>query len=195
MNLASFLGLVGTGIGLVRALPQLLVILRSGRAAGVSVDSTGVSAVVSGGWAAYGLLTHQPFVALATGSSAVVFTLITLFALKYGRSPREFRLTPIWLMLFPLTYTLWGIPGMGLLLPLSVLACNLPQLKTAWAEADLSELSMGTWLFNLVDGALWGSYALLMDDLPILGYGIFQLLTSLVIVALKRHKSRNKVLL
>ncbi len=73
MNISSILGLLGTFIGLVRAMPQLIRLLRAKEAYGVSVDTAATSSIVSFGWAAYGLLTHQPYVALATGSSAIVF--------------------------------------------------------------------------------------------------------------------------
>ena len=193
MNPAAILGLIGTVVGLVRALPQLHIIIKSRKAAGVSIDSTAVSSLVSMAWALYGLLTHQPFVSLATGSSAVIFLLITLFSIKYGRSPREFRVAPIWLALLTLTALLGGITGLGILLPLSVLACNLPQLKTAWQETDLSELSLGTWLFSLSDGIIWTSYALLMDDVPILAYGLLQGITSIAILTFKLGKARTKL--
>ena len=193
MALSSALGLFGTFIGLVRALPQLTLILSARRAAGVSVDAAAVSSVVSFGWAVYGLLTHQLFVSLATGASGLIFLLITLFALVFGRSAREFKVAPIWLGLLILVHALGGATGLGILLPLSVLAANGPQILTAHRESDLSNLSLGTWLFSLTDGAIWGGYALLESDLPILAYALFQLITSITIVSLKITKSRSSV--
>ena len=189
MDIPAALGVLGTVVGLVRALPQLFAILRARKAAGVSIDSTLVSALVSSGWAVYGCLTHQPFVSLATGSSALIFLLVTLFSLKYGHSPREFKVAPIWFCLLVLAHLLLGVEGLGLLLPISVLACNLPQLKTAWNAPDLSDLSLGTWRFSLADGLIWGSYALLQNDVPILAYGTIQVITSLIIIALKRTRT------
>jgi hypothetical protein len=43
MNAPLILGAVGTGIGLVRAVPQLVMLLRRREAFGVSVDSAGTS--------------------------------------------------------------------------------------------------------------------------------------------------------
>jgi uncharacterized protein with PQ loop repeat len=96
MNITVILGLAGTVIGLVRALPQLLRLLRSRQALGVSVDTALTSAIVSSGWAIYGFLTQQPYVALATGSSAAVFFVITVSALRFGRRIKEFRIAPVW---------------------------------------------------------------------------------------------------
>ena len=190
---ASILGMVGTFVGLVRALPQLIQLIRSREAHGVSVDTAGTSSVVSFGWALYGYLTHQPFVTLATGSSGIIFALITLFAIRFGRSAREIKVTPLWLLALLLAHWLGGTTGLGIALPASVLIANTPQLWIAYNETDLTDLSLGTWLFSITDGLIWGSYALLENDLPILAYGIFQLLTSGMIAALKiAHQRQQK---
>ncbi len=190
MNLVSLFGALGTLLGLVRALPQLVRLLRARQAHGVSVDTAATSAIVSFGWAAYGLLTGQPYVSLATGASGLIFTAITFFALRYGRRAREFKIAPIWLFVVILTGLLAGKVGLGILLPLSVLAANLPQLWLAFKEGNLADLSLGTWLLSLTDGLVWGGYALSQGDLPILIYAVLQMTTSGLIVAARlRRKS------
>lgn len=144
MSLVSILGSMGTILGLVRAVPQLFRLLRSGRAFGVSVDAAATSSIVSFGWAVYGWITGQPFVSLATGSSGLVFALISLAALRYGRSLREFRVAPVWLLVLSLAGAFWGRDGLGFLLPVSVLASNLPQLVVAYREGNLADLSLST---------------------------------------------------
>ena len=192
MNLASLFGTLGTGLGLVRALPQLVRLLRACQAHGVSVDTAATSAIVSFGWAVYGLLTDQPFVSLATGSSGLIFSAITIFALRYGRRVREFKIAPLWLGVVLLTGLLTRKAGLGILLPLSVLAANLPQLWVAFKESSLADLSLGTWLLSMADGLVWGGYALSQGDIPILIYAVLQLVTSGLIVAarcLRKTKS------
>ena len=98
MNFISMLGLTGTIIDLLRAAPQLIRLLRERKSFGVSVDSSGTSCVVSLGWTTYGIITHQTFVALASGAIASLFFIITLAALRLGRSAREFRIAPLWLV-------------------------------------------------------------------------------------------------
>jgi uncharacterized protein with PQ loop repeat len=189
--LISILGTMGTLLGLVRAVPQLLRLLRSGRAFGVSVDAAATSSIVSFGWAVYGWMTGQPFVSLATGSSGLVFALISLAALRYGRSLREFRVAPAWLLVLSLAYAFFGRDGLGFLLPVSVLASNLPQLVVAYREGNLADLSLSTWLFGLGDGLIWGTYAMLRWDVSILIYGGFQICTSGLIVVLKLAHARQ----
>jgi uncharacterized protein with PQ loop repeat len=191
MNFISALGMIGTIIGLVRAVPQLVRLLRSRKVYGVSVDTAATSSIVSFGWAAYGLLTGQPFVSLATGSSGLVFACITVIALRLGRQVREVRIAPVWLGVLVLAWVWAGKNGLGVLLPLSVLASNLPQLWIAHLESNLADLSLGTWLLSLGDGIVWGTYSLIQHDISILVYGVFQVATSGLIVALKQAHSKK----
>ena len=191
VTIPSILGAFGTVIGLIRAVPQLVKLLRAREAFGVSVDTAATSSLVSFGWAAYGLLTHQPYVSLATGSSGVIFAVVTFFALRFGRHVREFRIAPVWLLVLALGGLLAGAKGLGVVLPLSVLAANIPQLWIAFKESDLADLSLETWLLSFMDGLVWGIYSLLRHDRSILVYGIFQLTTSGLIVALKLKQSRK----
>ena len=51
MSIAGMLVMAGTAIGLTRALPQLIRLLRTRDAHGVSADSAGTTSVMSVGWA------------------------------------------------------------------------------------------------------------------------------------------------
>jgi uncharacterized protein with PQ loop repeat len=187
-GLAGTFGAAGSVLGLVRALPQLVRLLRAREAYGVSVDTAATSAIVSSGWVVYAILTGQPLVMLATATSAVIFALIAFFALRYGRRVSELKITPVWLAVLLLAGIFAGKNGLGLLLPVSVLVANLPQLWVAYHEGNLADLSLGTWLLSMTDGLVWGAYALLQGDIPILFYAMFQLATSGLIVGLKQAR-------
>lgn len=191
MAVAPLFVVVGTLLGLVRALPQLGRLLRSRDARGVSVDTAATSAVVSAAWAAYGALTGQWAVTFASGASALTFALVTLAALRHGRRVGELRTTPAWLGVLAVAGGAWGARGLGVLLPVSVLVANGPQLVVAWRERDLSALSLGTWLLSVGEAAAWGTYGLLARDRSILVYGALHLLTSGGIVALLLAKRRR----
>ncbi len=185
MTSLSILGALGTLIGLVRAVPQLARLLRARQAYGVSVDTAATSSIVSFGWATYGLWTNQPYVSLATGASGVVFAIITVVALRYGRRVREFAVAPVWLIVLLLAGGLARTTGLGIALPISVLAANVPQLWVAAREGNLADLSLGTWLLSIADGLVWGVYTLIQPDTAIMVFAGFQLTTSGLIVALK----------
>ena len=185
MNYAAALGLIGTIIGLIRALPQLIGLLRSGKANGVSPDSAATSSLVSFAWTTYGLITDQLFVVLAAGASGVIFALVSILSIRFGRGIDEFRVAPIWLFIMIVCGSAFGVAGLGAILPISVLASNIPQLLVAYRESDLTDLSLGTWALNFSDGLVWGIYSLIQSDIYILTSNSFQMITSAAIILLK----------
>jgi len=185
MGLIAILGVVGTIIDLIRAMPQLARLMRARNSSGVAVDTSGTSFVVSRGWTTYGFMTHQPYVALASGIIAGIFFAITLTALRFGRSAREFKVTPTWLTVLLLSGLIFGKNGLGAALSISALISNIPQIQVAYRELNLSGLSLWTWLLSLSGGLTWGLYAILQHDLAIVTSALLQSITSGIIIALK----------
>jgi hypothetical protein len=144
------------------------------------------------GWATCGVWTHQPCVTLATGASAVIFALITGSALQFGRRVREFRIAPVWLAVLPLGCLFAGVKWLAFVLPVSVLAANLPQVWIAHKEANLADLSLGTWMLSMGDGLVWGLCTLFHHDDAIRVFALFQLTTSGMIVAMKLAHGRKR---
>lgn len=193
MNIPSILGAFGTIIGLVRAVPQLVRLLRAREAYGVSVDTAATSSIVSFGWATYGVLTDQFYISLASGLTGIIFALITFFALRFGRQIKEFKVAPLWLAVLLLAGGIAGKNGLSVVLPISVLVANSPQLRIAYQESDLTDLSLGTWLLSITDGLIWLTYSLIRQDISIMVSAIFQVTTSGLIVALKlAHQAKNQ---
>ncbi|MCL4303793.1 MAG: hypothetical protein KJ077_49375 [Anaerolineae bacterium] len=185
MNMTSILGTFGTIMGLVRAMPQLVRLLRAQEAFGVSVDTAATSAICSFSWVAYGVLTDQFYFSLASGLTGLIFALITLFALRFGRQVKEFKVAPIWFMVLLLAGVVAGKNGLGLVLAISVLVANIPQLWLAYKENNLTDLSLGTWAISTMEGLIWLTYSLLRQDIAIIVSAFFQAMTSGLIVALK----------
>jgi uncharacterized protein with PQ loop repeat len=181
----TLFGIISTFLGVIRAMPQLVSLLRARHANGVSVDTAATSMVVSSAWAVYGLLTNQFAISFASGALAIIFALITLSALRFGRQLKEIRVAPVWLAVLFLLGSIGGAAGLGIALPISVLAANVPQVWVAYKEQDLTDLSLGMWLLSMADGLLWGGYGLVQHDVSVLVNNAFQLITSGIIVALK----------
>lgn len=192
MDAPTALGAVGMVIGLVRALPQLLRLIRTRDAHGVSLDTTATSCVVSSAWATYGILTAQAAVAIASGLTAVVFLLITLLALKLGRKIAELRAAPVWFVAASLATVLGGAKGLGLVLIAGALIANTPQVVVAYREKDLTGLSPSTWALTASDGAVWSLYGLLTWDLTILVNNLFQFTTSMAILIRRLFWARKR---
>ena len=189
MDAPSILGLIGTLLDLIRAAPQLGRLIRARKSFGVSVDTSGTSCVVSLGWTVYGVVTNQPFVTLASGVMASFFFIITVVALRLGRSVSEFRIAPLWLIILLTAGLSFGTNGLGAVLSVSVLASNIPQIRVAYNEKNLSTLSLETWLLSLTGGVVWGFYGILGMDFSIIASAFFQVTTSIMIIILKIIKS------
>ena len=189
MDTPSILGLIGTLLDLIRAAPQLGRLIRARKSFGVSVDTSGTSCVVSLGWTVYGVVTNQPFVTLASGVMASFFFIITVVALRLGRSVSEFRIAPLWLIILLTAGLSFGTNGLGAVLSVSVLASNIPQIRVAYNEKNLSTLSLETWLLSLTGGVVWGFYGILGIDFSIIASAFFQVTTSIMIIILKIIKS------
>lgn len=191
MSWLPALGVVALIVGLTRAMPQLVRLLRARDAAGVSLDGCATSAIVSSFWAVYGVLTGQPAVVLASGTPALIFVLIGLAALRYGRRVGELRTAPFFLIVFTAVVASGGAAGLGLVLTVGALVANTPHVITAYREKDLSGVSPSTWALTAADGAIWTTYALITGDVPILVNNVFQLTTSLSIVVRRLWWARS----
>jgi len=185
MDGMTLFGIISTLIGVMRAMPQLVCLLRTRHAYGVSVDTAATSMMVSSGWAVYGLLTNQIVISFASGASGIIFALVTLSALRFGRRLRELKISPVWLAVLLLFGSIGGAGGLSIVLPISVLAANIPQVWVAYREGNLADLSLGTWLLSTAEGLLWGGYGLVQQDISVLVNNSFQVTTSAIIVALK----------
>ncbi len=172
-------------MGLFRAMPQLVRLLRAREAFGVSVDTAATSAICSFSWVTYGVLTDQFYFSLSSGLTGFIFALITLFALRFGRQVKEFKVAPIWLAVLLLAGVVAGKNGLGLVLAISVLVANIPQVWLAYKESNLTDLSLGTWLISTIEGLIWLTYSFLQQDISIMVSAVFQAMTSGLIVALK----------
>ena len=67
----TIFAVISTILGVTRAMPQLIRLLRARHAYGVSVDTSATSAVVSSGWAIYGIWTQQLSISFASGATSV----------------------------------------------------------------------------------------------------------------------------
>lgn len=177
--------IISTALGITRAMPQLVRIIRKGNARGVSIDTSTTSAIVSLGWAVYGFLTNQLSICFASGSTAIIFTLITLAALRFGRQLKELKIAPIWVVVLLLFGTIGGPIGIGLVLPISVLVANIPQVWVAYKEVILTDLSLGTWTLAMLEGFLWAGYGIVQHDVSVLTNNFFMVTTSGIIVTFK----------
>ena len=94
----------------------------------------------------------HPYVSFAIGSSGVIFALITVMALRFGREAQGIHHCPHLACCSTPRQQHCRKTGLGMALPVSVLAANVPQLWVAYPAGNLADLSLGTWLLSMGDG-------------------------------------------
>lgn len=170
--LVTALGLLASGVFLIRLLPQPIRLARSGVAAGVS-PLAAINAVTSAvAWMAYGFAQHDPVIWVVS-VIALVPGVWQVALLRSRVSRRDLALGS----LFVVALVAAAAAGVfGLALAGSVLVTAGPQVRQALVEDDLSGIAPGTWWVALADAATWGAYGLAVGDWALVGY--FGVLTA-----------------
>ena len=176
------LGVMGVVVGIVRAVPQLVRLLRKGASGGVSLDTLATTALLSLGWVAYGSMTDQVVLMAATGVSCTFFTVAASVARAQGQSERRLRGAPVLLCLLVATAWVVGSSGLPWLLALTVVMANAPQAVAAGRGVDVVGVSRGTWWLSVADGAVWGAFAILSSIDAMMVYGALQVGSSAVVL-------------
>lgn len=178
--LVTALGLLASGVFLIRLLPQPIRLARSGVAAGVSplAALNAVTSVLA--WLAYGLLESDPVIwvvsVLALGPAVWQVAL-----LRARVSRHDLALASLFVAVLLVAAPL-GL--LGLALAGSVLVTAGPQVRQALIDDDLSGIAPGTWRVALLDAATWGAYGLAVGDAALIGY--FGVLTASAAIILAR---------
>ncbi len=181
----TFFTIITTALGVTRALPQLIRLLRTRHAHGVSVDTSATSTFVSAGWAVYGFWTDQLALSVASIATTIIFVLITLATIRFGHQWKELKIAPIWMTTLLLFGGIGGPTGLSLALLFSGLIANIPQVRVAYKEKNLADLSLLMWLIAMTEGLLWSNYGFINRDIAIFVNSSFSVITSAMIVSLK----------
>lgn len=170
--LVTVLGLLASGIFLIRLLPQPIRLARSGVAAGVSPVAA-LNAVTSAvAWTAYGLLQHDPVIWVVSLLALVPCTWQA--ALLARQTTRRDIATAAAVAGAIVAAGLAGV--LGLVLAATVLLTAGPQVRLALSATDLSGIAPQTWRVALLDAATWGAYGWAVADPALIGY--FGVLTA-----------------
>ena len=154
------LGLLASGVFLVRLLPQPIRLARTGVAAGVSPLSALNSLLTMIAWVSYGLIVGLPLLWVVS-AIALVPAVWTVLLLRRDVSRRDLTWAGVWLALQVVA------AAVGLLvvvLAAGVLVTQGPQVVRAVRESDLTGLAAATWWLSLLDASTWGAYGVAVGD-------------------------------
>ncbi len=182
------LGLLASGVFLVRLLPQPVRLARTGVASGVSPLAALNSMLTMIAWVSYGLIAGLPLV-WAVSVVALVPGVWTVLLLRRDTTRRDLTWAGAWLAVQVLA------AATGLLvavLAAGVLVTQGPQVLRAVRESDLTGLATATWWLSLLDASTWGAYGLAVGDAALVAYGVV-LATSACIVLGRIRVTRRAV--
>ena len=161
MTAAQILGAAAAGSSLLFVWPQVVRLARTGDVDGVSVPATLWAMVGYLLWVAYALPEGLPFVLLANAQAVAGFGIVVALTARRRAVP-----TRVWqgagVGLVIIAILAYGAPPglVGLLAIVAGASGFVPQTVVAVRDADLSGLSMTTYLLIGLSSTVWAAYGI-----------------------------------
>ena len=158
----SSLGLVAALLGVVTGVPQVVRLLRSPDASGLSYPSAVLGVLSSSSWLTYGLLLLDPaqLVANVPGLGCAVVTAV-LCARRLGLPLRgAVAAALVWVPVLLAAHRVGGASAVGVVATAVSLVKMLPQVRTVLRREPLHGLAPATFVLTQVSAALWAVYGL-----------------------------------
>lgn len=187
----SLLTAAAVVLALTQPLPQIVRVLRVGSVAGVSGATTWLGFAINAGWLAYGAAQGLLPVLVLSLAYVVGYGAIGVLLLRHGNRSGVAG-AALAAVAGAAIVVVAGWTVLGTVLALAVGAQFLPQVVEAWRGHDLSGLAPGTYVVAAIDGLVWGSYGVVVADVPLVLYGIVMLtVAALVLVPCVRWGRRT----
>ncbi|WP_432495304.1 SemiSWEET family transporter [Kineococcus auxinigenes] len=158
--LISSLGLLAAAIGIATGVPQILRLLRSPDASGLSFSSSVLGMLGAGTWLTYGLLLMDPaqLVGNVPGLGCAAVTVV-LAARRLGLPLRHAgTAVAAWVPIVAAAQLLGGATLVGALATAVSLVRMVPQVRTAFGSGSLAGLAPGTFVLTQLSATLWTVY-------------------------------------
>lgn len=183
MTPAAISGLAATILATLVLVPQVTKLARGGGIAGVSVTWVGLGAATNVAWTIY-LVRERLALAAWSTAIAAVFYFGVWVQLRLQRAPtrRAGLTTGAWALLLVAIYLSFGHEIFGLVMGFTYLVQVTPSLVAAFAEAQPTGVSPGTWALTFVEGALWLHYGLWHSDTPIVVFSLAAMVSGALMV-------------
>ncbi len=185
-------------VGATMAIPQARKVLRSRRVDGVSPVWAAVSAAVNAAWVPYGLAIGDLGILPVSIVSVMAYLTIAVGICRYGDTPvaevvARMLVSAIGILILPAAVLVsqgWVAAGVALGLLYGVQLT--PAVVAVYRTADVSGVSMATWVIAFTEAALWGVYGFGRADAGLLSLaasGMF--MASLVLARLMVRRPRR----
>lgn len=186
LTLASAVGLAATLLAFGYTVPQLRKLRRTVSAAGVSVAALACSTVSGTAWTVYGVLEHDPWIALPAAVTVPTTAGALVLAWLRGGSRERLWLPVVWAAVVCAVGL--AVPWVGTGPATVVLGCSVallvtPAALTAWRSPDVSAIAASGWVMLVVDALLAAAYGVLADVPANVIYAVVATTGSLAVLA------------
>jgi len=177
--LATIAVVVATILAGLSLIPQILKLVRTRDAAGVSSTWPAIGLVTNAAWCAY-LLQAGLWPASISTILLVVFYSVVMWGLaRAGRSLGASILRGAWWAALLVAITLvGGWLALGTVLGFSQFLQVTPAIVTAYRTAHPTGIAPATWWIAGTEGVLWGYYGWYHGDVPIMIFAATYVITS-----------------
>ncbi|MEZ0492223.1 SemiSWEET family transporter [Kineococcus sp. TBRC 1896] len=161
-TLVPVLGLLAAGLGVFTGVPQVLRLLRTPDATGLSYSSAVLGVLSSGTWLSYGLALLDPAQLLANVPGLACAVLTVVLAGRRLAVPLRHAAIAVtaWVPLVATAFALGGVLVVGALATAVSLVRMVPQIVTVLRRAPLRGLAPSTFVLTQASAALWTGYGL-----------------------------------
>lgn len=185
-------------LGAAMAVPQARKLLQTRRVDGVSITWALVSACVNLWWGLYGLGIRDLSIVPVSVVSVIAYVTITVAVIRFSAAPARELLRPAIAVVIVVTtipvlaLVLGGWLAAGIVLGALYGVQLSPAVAGVYRAADVSGVSLATWVIAFGEAALWGVYGFSHLDVGLLtlaGTGL--LMSSLVLARLFVRRPRR----
>lgn len=191
---ALIIGAAATVLTCVLLIPQIARLLKTRRTEGVSPGWAVLGVVVNSGWLIF-LAAEAVWLPILSCAIAEVGFILTVWLLR--RSGADVRAGvgagAAAAAIVAVIGAGWGWTALGAALAVATMVQFLPSIAAAWRTYTPVGLSPATWTLTLAETVGWMAYGVLIDQIPIILYGLTGIAASILIlgrIAMTRNRTR-----
>lgn len=191
---ALIIGAAATVLTCVLLIPQIARLLKTRRTEGVSPGWAVLGVVVNSGWLIF-LAAEAVWLPILSCAIAEVGFILTVWLLR--RNGADVRAGvgagAGAAAIVAVIGAGWGWTALGAALAVATMVQFLPSIAAAWRTYIPVGLSPATWTLTLAETVGWMAYGVLIDQIPIILYGLTGIAASILIlgrIAMTRSRTQ-----
>ena len=181
----------GTVLGLVRTIPQLLVVIREKALSGLSVAGCLGVLVSMIWWDIYAILIGDVLLSVCSVGASIPPLLTWIVLSRRGLATSGYQIAMIGGVLIGCVSGFIGVEVVGLLAACSTILYAFPQFWRVLTTRDVKGVSTTTWVLTAMNTSVWALYGVREQLLPAVLPAVLLLPTAALILVLKVRDKRQ----